>query len=129
MTLPPVPASHVRLKRAYAPADPGDGVRLLVDRLWPRGVSKQDAALDEWVKDIAPSTQLRKWFGHDPARWDGFVKKYRDELREHEPELAKIRARAARETITLVYGARDEQHNEAVVLREVILSGSTESNT
>ncbi|HEU4961647.1 MAG TPA: DUF488 domain-containing protein [Sphingomonas sp.] len=118
-----IPAPHLRLKRAYQRAAPEDGVRILVDRLWPRGVSKAEAALDEWLKDLAPSTDLRKWFGHDPARWDEFQCRYRAELRQHCEDLDRLRALAAKRTVTLVYGARDEQHNDAVVLRDLLLDG------
>ncbi|MGN6286670.1 MAG: DUF488 domain-containing protein [Afipia sp.] len=121
MVRSPLPASHIRLKRAYEPADAGDGVRLLVDRLWPRGVSKERAALDDWLKDIAPSTELRQWFGHDPDRWPEFQRRYRAELREHAEELNRIRAMARTHTVTLVYSAHDEEHNDAVVLRGVLL--------
>ena len=118
---PPFPASRLRLKRAYEPATEDDGVRILVDRLWPRGVSKAKAALDDWMKDVAPSTELRKRFGHDAARWTGFERRYRTELAQHAAELDRIRALAKKRTVTLVYGARDEAHNEAVVLRQVLL--------
>ncbi len=121
MTKPPFPATHLRLKRAYEPAAAEDGVRILVDRLWPRGLSKAKAALDDWMKDIAPTTELRQWFGHDPARWAEFQRRYRAELREHAEQLDHIRALAKTQTITLVYGARDEVHNDAVVLRDVLL--------
>lgn len=121
MTGSPPPASHLRLKRAYEPPAPEDGVRILVDRLWPRGVSKAKAALDDWMKDIAPSTELRKWFGHDPARWAEFQSRYRAELQQHGEELKRIRALAETKTVTLVYGAHDEEHNDAVVLRDVLL--------
>lgn len=121
MTRPPFPASHLRLKRAYEPAAPGDGVRILVDRLWPRGVSKECAALDEWMKDIAPSAGLRQWFGHDPARWTEFQRRYRAELGQHGESLERIRAMAKKQTVTLVYSARDEAHNDAVVLKDVLL--------
>ena len=121
MVRSPLPASHIRLKRAYEPADAGDGVRLLVDRLWPRGVSKERAALDDWLKDIAPSTELRQWLGHDPDRWPEFQRRYRAELREHAEELNRIRAMARTHTVTLVYSAHDEEHNDAVVLRDVLL--------
>lgn len=116
-----VPASHLRLKRAYEPAEPDDGVRILVDRLWPRGVSKEKAALDDWIKDVAPSTALRKWFGHDPARWAEFQHRYRAELREQSVVLDRVRALAKAHVVTLVYGAHDVQHNDAVVLRSVLL--------
>ena len=115
-------ATHrIKLKRAYLPAAAGDGTRILVDRLWPRGVRKPDAAIDLWAKDIAPSTALRKWFDHDPARWPEFRRRYAAELRRHPDELAELRARARREPVTLVFAARDELHNDAVVLRAVLL--------
>jgi uncharacterized protein YeaO (DUF488 family) len=109
------------LKRAYLPAERSDGMRILVDRLWPRGVSKAEAALDDWMKEIAPSTELREWFGHDPARWVEFQRRYRAELRQHADDLGRIRDLARAKTVTLVYGARDEEHNDAVVLRDVLL--------
>ncbi|MBY0562346.1 DUF488 domain-containing protein [Hyphomicrobium sp.] len=115
------PASHLRLKRAYEPPESSDGVRILVDRLWPRGVSKEKASLDEWEKDIAPSTELRKWFGHDPARWAEFQRRYRAELREQADILKHIRSLAKSHTVTLVYSAHDEEHNDAVVLKDVLL--------
>jgi uncharacterized protein YeaO (DUF488 family) len=121
MTTRAVPASHVKLKRAYEPAAPDDGTRILVDRLWPRGVSKAEAAVDRWSKEIAPSTELRQWFGHDPARWPEFRRRYTEELRHNAAELDEIRALARQGTVTLVYGARDEAHNDAVVLMDVLL--------
>ena len=121
MTAHAVPASHVKLKRAYEPAGPDDGTRILVDRLWPRGVSKAEAAVDRWLKEIAPSTELRQWFGHDPARWPEFLRRYTEELRQHEAALDEIRALAREGTVTLVYGARDETHNDAVALKDVLL--------
>jgi uncharacterized protein YeaO (DUF488 family) len=114
-------ADNVRLKRAYEPATPDDGERILVDRLWPRGVSKADAALDAWMKDIAPSTALRQWFAHDPARWDTFRDRYAEELRDHADLVAQLRERARRGPITLVYSAHDAEHNGAVVLRDRVL--------
>jgi uncharacterized protein YeaO (DUF488 family) len=110
----------VRLKRAYEPAEPSDGYRVLVDRLWPRGVPKEEARLDEWARDLAPSPALRTWFGHDPARFDEFRRRYRAELEVREEELAALRRRARRGTVTLVYGARDTEHNGAVVLAELL---------
>jgi uncharacterized protein YeaO (DUF488 family) len=101
------PASHLRLKRAYEPAAPDDGKRILVDRLWPRGLSKDKAAVDDWIKEIAPSTELRKWFGHDPARWAEFQRRYRIELRQHSVLLDRIRSLAKTQTVTLLYAARD----------------------
>ena len=124
MTGPSLLASHIRLKRAYEPADPGDGVRILVDRLWPRGVSKDRAHLDEWMKDIAPSTELREWFGHDPARWPEFQRRYRVELLQQADDLEKIREQARTQIVTLIYSAHDEAHNDAVVLRDVLVAGS-----
>jgi uncharacterized protein YeaO (DUF488 family) len=116
-----VPAANVRLKRAYEHAAPDDGTRILVDRLWPRGLKKTEAGIDQWVKVLAPSTELRKWFGHDPSRWQEFRQRYRAELRAGSDQLEHLRTLARSGTITLVYGARDEEHNDAVVLREVIL--------
>lgn len=117
-----VPAHNVRLKRAYEPPSGQDGTRILVDRLWPRGVSKDAAALDEWMKDIAPSTDLRKWFGHDPARWEEFRRRYAEEVRRRPELLGQLRSLARRGPITLVYSAHDEAHNDAVVLRDLILA-------
>lgn len=117
-----IAAAKVRLKRAYEPAAAdGDGARVLVDRLWPRGVRKEAAALRMWAKDVAPSDALRRWFGHDPVRWDEFRRRYRVELAERPDAVAALRSLARRGTLTLVYGARDSEHNEAVVLRNVIL--------
>jgi uncharacterized protein YeaO (DUF488 family) len=121
VTTDTVPASHVKLKRAYEPAGPDDGTRILVDRLWPRGLSKAEAAVDRWLKEIAPSTELRQWFGHDPARWPEFRRRYTEELRQHAAVLDEVRALAREDTVTLVYGARDETHNDAVALKDVLL--------
>ncbi len=120
MTLP-VPSQNLRLKRVYLPAGPEDGARILVDRLWPRGVSKVRAALALWDKDVSPTTGLRQWFGHDPARWGEFGARYRAELHANPEAVEALRAWARQGRITLVFGARDECHNEAVVLREVLL--------
>ena len=109
--------SRIWLRRAYEPPTRNDGYRLLVDRIWPRGVAKEDCALDEWRRDLAPSTPLRKWFGHDPARWESFQQRYFREL-EHKPDaIRQLRDRIARGRVTLVYGARDRGHNHAVALR------------
>ena len=115
---------RVRIKRAYEPATDDDGYRVLVDRLWARGVSKEKAHLDAWVKDIAPSTELRRWFGHDPARWDEFEHRYRAELDEPERHqlVEALAERATQGPVTLIYGARDTAHNEAVVLCAVVLA-------
>ena len=110
----------VRLKRAYEPAEAADGYRVLVDRLWPRGVSKEKAQLDEWARELAPSSELRTWFGHDPARFDEFRRRYLEELAAHEAKLADLRERASEGTLTLVYAARDSEHNDAVVLADVL---------
>jgi uncharacterized protein YeaO (DUF488 family) len=116
-----IAATDVRLKRAYEPQAASDGTRILIDRLWPRGVSKAAAAVDLWIKEIAPSTALRKWFGHDPARWQEFRRRYAAELREHVEELRGLRDQARRGPVTLVYSAHDEAHNDAVVLRDILL--------
>ncbi|MGB6910942.1 MAG: DUF488 family protein, partial [Methyloceanibacter sp.] len=99
------------------------GARILVDRLWPRGVSKERAAIDRWMKDIAPSTELRQWFGHDPARWQEFRCRYAQEVRQHRELLDQLRSLARQGPITLVYSARDEEPNDAVALRHLILGG------
>ena len=114
-------AASVQLKRAYEPPAASDGKRILIDRLWPRGVSKARAAIDGWLKEIAPSAALRKWFGHDPARWQEFRKRYAAEIREHPEALRELRRRAREGPVTLVYSARDEAHNDAVLLREILL--------
>ena len=111
----------VRLKRAYAQPSSEDGIRVLVDRLWPRGVRKTAASIDRWIKDVAPSTELRKWFGHNPIRWDEFRRKYQAELARHPEALDELRALAKEGRLTLVYAAHDEFHNEAVVLRDLLV--------
>jgi len=116
-----VAAQNIKLKRAYDRALPKDGTRILIDRLWPRGVRKADAAIDRWVKDIAPSAGLRKWFGHDPARWREFRRRYATEIYAHSDQLAELRSLARRGPITLVYSAHDQIHNDAVVLRDILL--------
>jgi uncharacterized protein YeaO (DUF488 family) len=119
--MPAIPASRIAIKRAYEPPSPSDGVRILVDRLWPRGVSKASAKLDEWMKEIAPSAPLREWFDHDPARWPEFERRYAAELRDHPEDVKRLRTLARKGRITLVYAAHDEAHNDAVVLRNVLL--------
>jgi uncharacterized protein YeaO (DUF488 family) len=116
-----LPASHVRLKRAYEPAAPEDGVRVLVDRLWPRGLRKADAAIDCWMKDIAPSTQLRQWFGHEPERWPEFRRRYSRELQQRAAAVEELRELARGGRVTLVFAAHDEVHNDAIVLRDALL--------
>ena len=113
----------IRLKRVFAAPEADDGERILVDRLWPRGMRKDKAALDGWMKDLAPSTELRRWFGHDPARWDRFRERYEAELAQHRDLLDELRQRARKHTVTLLFAARDEAHNEAVVLKDVLLRG------
>jgi uncharacterized protein YeaO (DUF488 family) len=113
----------VRVKRAYEPSSPGDGYRVLIDRLWPRGVSREQARLDAWDKDLAPSPELREWFGHEPGRFEEFRRRYIEELRAQRPRLAELRRRAREGTLTLVYSARDTEHNDAVVLAEVVRRG------
>ncbi|MEZ0167109.1 DUF488 domain-containing protein [Microvirga sp. TS319] len=122
-----VPAANVRLKRAYEPPAAQDGTRILVDRLWPRGVSKESAALDEWMKDIAPSADLRKWFGHAPERWEEFRSRYAMEVHQRPDLLERLQSLARRGPVTLVYSAHDEAHNDAVVLRDLILDHRTKS--
>ena len=116
-----IPATNVMLKRVYEPATVDDGARVLVDRLWPRGVSKDRAALTTWCKEVAPSTTLRKWFGHEPTRWSEFRQRYKSELKRNVASVAALRQLAKQGRITLVFGARDKIHNEAVVLREFLL--------
>lgn len=112
--------AEIEIKRAYEPPSPTDGYRVLVDRIWPRGITRNEAALDEWAKELAPSTELRKWFGHDPDRWDEFQKRYRAELADHASKLDELRQRARGGKLTLVYGARDVTHNQAQVLKLVL---------
>ena len=116
-----IAAGNVRLKRAYEPVSGADGTRVLVDRLWPRGVSKEDAAIERWMKELSPSTELRRWFGHDPARWQEFRRRFAEEVRRHPEELEELRALARQGPITLVYAAHDKEHNDAIVLRDVLL--------
>ena len=113
--------STITVKRIYEPAVKGDGYRILVDRLWPRGVSKAEARIDLWMRDIAPSTELRRWFNHDPARWEEFCRRYHAELQEKTALLATITVQAKTRPVTLVYSAKDEQHNQAVALRSFLL--------
>ena len=110
----------IRLKRIYEPADPDDGFRILVDRLWPRGISKERAGIDLWLKDAAPSPELRKDFCHDPAKWEEFRTHYSGELENNSGGVTVILEHAARGTVTLVYAAKDEEHNHALVLKEFL---------
>jgi uncharacterized protein YeaO (DUF488 family) len=114
----------VRMKRAYEPAERSDGYRVLIDRIWPRGVSKEQAHLDEWARELAPSSELRRWFGHDPAKFEEFRRRYRDELAAQGEKLGELRGRARKGTLTLIYSARDTEHNDAVVLAELLRARS-----
>jgi uncharacterized protein YeaO (DUF488 family) len=107
----------IAVKRVYEPAAKSDGYRVLVDRIWPRGLKKEDAALDVWMRDVAPSTALRKWFGHDPAHWEGFRHRYASELDRHRALWRPLITRAERHRVTLLFGAKDEEHNQAVALK------------
>jgi uncharacterized protein YeaO (DUF488 family) len=110
----------IKLKRAYDPVSPADGIRLLVERLWPRGLSKEKLKLDGWIREVGPTTELRKWFGHDPAKWTQFRRKYFRELESHPETWRRIASLARRGTVTLVYSSHDEDHNNAVALREYL---------
>jgi len=116
-----IPAHHVRIKRAYEAAVPEDGARILIDRLWPRGVSKETLALAEWDKDLAPSAELRQWFNHDGTRWDEFRRRYAAELRRHAERFEALRERARKGVVTLVYSSHEEHVNNAVAMREFLL--------
>lgn len=116
-----IAAANVKLKRAYDPPSASDGTRILIDRVWPRGVNKANAAIDQWDKSIAPSTMLRNWFGHDPARWQEFRRRYAKEIHRHREQLDELRARAQSGRITLVFAAHDKIHNHAIVLRDILL--------
>ena len=109
----------IKLKRVYEQPDTKDGERVLVDRLWPRGLTKEKARVDLWLKEIAPSTELRRWFGHDPAKWTEFKRRYRAELKGNKEQVARLKDEMEKGPVTLLYGARDEEHNEAVVLLEL----------
>lgn len=112
----------IRIKRVYCEPSSRDGIRILVDRIWPRGVSKKRASLAAWRKDLAPSSSLRKWFGHDPNKWEAFKKRYRKELcyAESEKGLNELAQLSRQKTLTLVYSAADEEHNQAVVVKEIL---------
>jgi uncharacterized protein YeaO (DUF488 family) len=112
------------LKRAYEAASPLDGVRVLVERLWPRGLSKEQAAIDIWLKEVAPSSELRRWFDHDAAKWQEFRRRYRDELRQRPEGLDRLSSLVAAGPVTFVYGSRDKEHNAAAVLKELLESES-----
>jgi uncharacterized protein YeaO (DUF488 family) len=117
------------LKRAYEKARPEDGMRLLVDKLWPRGVKKTDLHLDGWIQDVAPSDGLRRWFGHDPKKWAEFRRRYFAELDSHPEAWEQIRSTARRGRVTLVYSARDPEHNNAVALKEYLVARMNQKRT
>lgn len=114
------PTAAIKLKRAYEKPAREDGWRVLVERLWPRGLTKSEAKIDLWLKDVAPSTELRKWFGHDPAKWAQFRRRYQSELKQHRESIDMLEQKARERPVTLVYAARDQEHNGAVVLKEFI---------
>jgi uncharacterized protein YeaO (DUF488 family) len=116
-------APDVRIKRIYDPPEPDDGYRVLIDHIWPRGVSKDRARLDEWARELAPSDGLRKWFDHVPARFEEFRRRYRDELAAHAERIAELRVRARTAPVTIAYAARDREHNNAVVVAELVRDG------
>lgn len=109
-----------QIKRAYLPALASDGERVLIDRLWPRGLTKEKAKIDLWLKEIAPSAELRKWFGHDPGKWQEFQRLYRSELKNNQEAVNKLKELAKYGPVTLIYSARDELHNDAIVLKEFL---------
>jgi uncharacterized protein YeaO (DUF488 family) len=114
---------NIKIKRVYEPPDKDDGTRILVDRLWPRGLTKEKADVDLWLKEIAPSTELRKWFGHDLAKWKRFRGRYLTEIRHNDDLVKLFDCEASDGPITLVYAARDEKHNEALVLKQFLEGG------
>lgn len=117
----------IRIKRVYDEPAGDDGFRVLVDRLWPRGLSKEVAALDAWMKEVAPSDALRRWFGHDPARWDAFRRRYAEELDARPEAVAALVEKSRAGTLTLVYAAKDTEHNDAVALRAYLLDHGGEA--
>jgi uncharacterized protein YeaO (DUF488 family) len=119
----------IKIKRVYDPPSSRDGLRILVDRLWPRGLTKERAAVDLWLKEVAPSTELRKWFGHDPDKWKQFQLRYRKELKEKKDSITLLKQKSNVRTVTLLYGARDEEHNEALVLKKILERGQKGSTS
>jgi uncharacterized protein YeaO (DUF488 family) len=113
-------ATMIKLKRVYENPSPDDGLRVLVERLWPRGLTKERAAVDLWLKDVAPSPELRKWFGHDPAKWEQFQKRYAAELKEKKDAVNLLKRKSKEGMVTLLYAARDQEHNGALMLKKVL---------
>jgi uncharacterized protein YeaO (DUF488 family) len=111
----------IKIKRIYDPASRDDGKRIYIDRLWPRGMKKEEVKMDEWLKDISPSDSLRKWFGHDPSKYAEFKSRYTKELEKHSEVLERIRKEAKKETVTLLFSAKDVKHNNANVLRDLLM--------
>ncbi len=110
----------INVKRIYDPASSEDGTRIYIDRLWPRGLKKSEAKFDEWLKEISPSTELRKWFGHDPAKWEEFKKRYKKELEDKKEIMEKLKKEAKRKKITLLYSASETEHNNAIAMKEFL---------
>jgi uncharacterized protein YeaO (DUF488 family) len=113
----------INIKRTYDPPSPDDGKRILVDRLWPRGIRKEGAKIDDWLKDIAPSDELRKWFSHDPSKWQKFKRRYKNELNDKSDLVKNLRRQLKKMNVTLLFSAKDIEHNNAVVLKEVLTQG------
>jgi uncharacterized protein YeaO (DUF488 family) len=116
-------ALDIHSKRIYEPAEPTDGYRVLIDDIWPRGVTRERAHLDEWARELAPTDELRRWFDHVPERFDEFRSRYRDELATHDQLIGKLRSRARETPPTIIYAARDREHNNAAVLAELLRDG------
>ncbi len=110
----------IKIKRIYDPASPDDGKRIYIDRLWPRGMKKEEVKIDEWLKEISPSDDLRKWFGHDPSKYAEFERRYKKELEKNSEILERIKKEGKRKTVTLLFSAKDEEHNHATVMREIL---------
>jgi uncharacterized protein YeaO (DUF488 family) len=110
----------LKTKRIYDPPSADDGTRVLVDRLWPRGITKDKAAINEWMKEIAPSDELRKWFGHDPDKWQEFRRRYKNELRTKTELIQKLKSESKRGTVTLLFSSKEQEHNNVAVLKEVL---------
>jgi len=124
VSAPATTAAGVKIKRVYDAAQQSDGYRVLIDRVWPRGLSKERANVDEWARELAPSTELRRWFAHEPSRFQEFRARYRAELDRQRGRVQELRRRAEAGPLTILYGARDREHNNAVVLAELLREGS-----